>query len=220
MIEKRSITIDNTDSEIETRSEVAADGKRFIMGYFALNNSNSVKITEKINGNIVTFTERIAPEAFTETDFSDVIYTVEHSFSRPIARTNANLQLKVTDRGLFARAEIPSEADATTEQNDLIKYVNQKIIRSNSFAFKVGADSWEKRGGELYRTISKITKVVDLTSTVQPAYPETFVFSRSLDENAIKEIEDESSKNEIKEPDTVTPSIDFDFQMMKKRILE
>src|SRR5687767_4373498 len=138
MIERRNFTG-------ETRTEKDETGKRYIMGYFALNNSDSVKITERINGNMITFTERIQPDAFKEADLSEVIYTVEHNPSRPIARTGANLKLSFTERGLFGRAEIPSENEATNEQNDLIKYVDQKIIRGNSFAFKVSGDEWFKK---------------------------------------------------------------------------
>lgn len=224
MIERRNITIE--DPELETRSEVSEDGKRYIMGYFSVNNSNSVLITErdKKTGQLRTFTERISATAFSEADLSNVVYTVEHSMARPIARTGANLKLQVTDKGLFARAEIPNENEATTEQNDLIKYVNQKIIRSNSFAFVVpdGGDEWYRANGMLYRTINKINRVVDITSTISPAYPDTYVVSRSLDETQIKEIdsaepevrtEDESVIDELEKE-----AIEFEFLKLKGNI--
>ena len=232
MIERRNLTITD-DPELETRSEVTADGKRSIMGYFAVNNSNSVLITErdKKTGQLRTFTERINPTAFSEADLSNVVYTVEHSMSRPIARTGANLKVQVTDKGLFARAEIPNEQEATTEQNDLIKYVNQKIIRSNSFAFVVpeNGDEWYRQNGLLFRTINKIDRVVDITSTIAPAYPDTYVFSRSLDEDSIKDLDSvEHERTENANTDNVAISetvvneeqnelekINMDFEFLK-----
>jgi uncharacterized protein len=213
MIEKRFINIE--DPEVETRSETAEDGKRYIMGYFSLANSPSVQITERINGNLVTFTETIDPRAFQDADLSSVIYNVEHNNARPIARTGANLELKVTERGLFARAEIPAERDATTEQNDLLKYIDQRIIRANSFAFTVaeGGDEWQRRDGQLFRNINRIKRVFDITSTTSPAYPDTFVFTRSLDESQIHEVKPgaEQPKNEI-------DVIDLEFLILKSKV--
>jgi HK97 family phage prohead protease len=215
MIERRNFDGD----QIETRTETAENGKRYIMGYFALNNSDSVKITERINGQLVTFTERIKPDAFAEADLSEVIYNVEHNPSRPIARTGANLTLSFTERGLFGKAEIPNEAEATTEQNDLFKNVQQKIIRGNSFAFKVASDEWYKQDGELYRNITKVSKVVDVTSTLMPAYSDTFIFTRSLDETAVKEVNntEEEKGNVMAGFDKEVIDVDFQFSLLKHR---
>jgi HK97 family phage prohead protease len=216
-IERRSIDIEYSDNdEIATRSGVEENGQRYIMGYFALTNSNSRKITERINGNLVTFTERIHPDAFKEADMSTIVYTVEHDLNRPIARTGANLDLKFTDKGLFARAVIPAEPDATSTQNDLLKNINQKIIRSNSFAFGVKNDSWERIDGELYRSIDKISRVLDITSTISPAYESTYVFTRSLSDDQIKEVTPEQiteTKPELNEIEK--DSIDFEFLKLK-----
>lgn len=222
-IERRFISIEDVaeNEDLTTRAEKAEDGKRYIMGYFSLANSNSVQITERINGELRTFFERISPDAFINADLSDVIYNVEHNISRPIARTGANLQLKVTEKGLFARAELPAENEATTEQNDLYKNVQQKIIRGNSFAFRVLEDEWYRQDGELFRNIKSIGRVVDITSTVSPAYPDTFVFNRSLNEDEIKEIETEKQE-EIKEPEQVVfdrsvIDTDFEFSLLKSK---
>lgn len=215
MIERRYID----DAElIETRSETDSTGKRYIMGYFALKNSPSVRLTERINGEIRSFTETIAPDAFTESDLSNVIYTIEHNPQRIIGRSGANTQLSFTDKGLFAKTEIPEESRATTEQNDLIKNIDQKIIRGNSFAFKVENDTWHRNNsGELFRTITKIGKIVDITSTIAPAYPDTFVFTRSLDESEIKEVktEDKSEETQPETFDKETFDLNFQLELLK-----
>lgn len=223
-IERRNFLIDNDNDELTTRAEKSEDGKRFIMGYFALKQSDSVMITERINGKIETFTERIAPDAFNEADLSEVLYNVEHDPTRPIARTNANLDIKITERGLFARAEIPSEDEATTDQNNLFRNIQQKIIRGNSFAFRVLKDEWYRSEGQLYRNIQRIGKVVDITSTVSPAYGDTFVFTRSLNENEIREMEQEQKEtaNEPEQPEPVVLDrsvieTDFEFSLLKNK---
>ena len=220
-IERRYITGD----EIETRSETSEDNKRYIMGYFAVKQANSVKITERINGELKTFTERIAPDAFDSSDLSDVIYTVEHDPTRPVARSGANLKISFNDKGLFARAEFPAESDSTTEQNDLIKNVNQGIIRGNSFAFRVEKDTWYRKDGELYRDINKIGKIVDITSTISPAYNDTYVFTRSLNEAEIVDVTETETQPEtqpepVPEPvvyDAETVDIDFKISLLKSK---
>lgn len=214
MIERRFIT--NTD-DIETRAETDADGKRTIMGYFALIRSDSVPMWEWINGTFQEYTERISPDAFKETDISDVVYLVEHNQNRVVARTGANLKLEVTEKGIFARATIPAAGESTSEQEDLVRNVSQRIIRANSFAFTLreGDYEWYRTDGKLFRDIKRISKIHDLTSTLSPAYPETWVAKRTLNENEIVE------KPVVESPevpvvfDKSVIDLDFEFSLLR-----
>lgn len=187
MIERRHFNIDENGIEIRAEQDTET-GKRYIVGYYAVKNSDSVKMTEYINGQLKEFTERIMPEAFDSADMTNVIYTVEHNLNRVIGRTGANTELQVDEKGLFARTEIPTESDSTDEQNNLIKNIQQKIIKGNSFAFRVDKDRWYRdASGELFRDILKIKRIVDITSTLSPAYQETAVLvKRSLNESEIE----------------------------------
>ena len=188
MIERRYIELTG-DKDLETRVQNEdGENKRYVIGYASLKGS-STKITERINGSIRTFTETISPTAFNDADISMVYHLLEHDRNRPVGKTGANTTVQITDRGLFYRTEIPVDR-ATTEQLDLLKNVEQGIIRGASFAFKIGqgGEKWERRNGELYRTIENISKVVDITSTIEGAYDDAFTFTRSLDETQIQEI--------------------------------
>jgi HK97 family phage prohead protease len=208
MIERRFIEFN--DPQYESRIEKAEDGKRYIMGYAALKNS-STKITERINGQLLTFTETIGERAFDKADMTSVFHLVEHNPNRIIGRTGVNTTVSLTDKGLFFRTEINPE-HATTEQLDLLKNVELGLIKGASFGFRLSKEGqvWEKRNGELFRTITNFSKVFDVTSTIAGAYDSAFTFTRSLDESEMKEIQTEQPANDI-EKDV------FEFEFIKLR---
>lgn len=220
MIERRYIN----EEQIETRSEIdSSTGARVIMGYYAVKNSPSVKMTERINGELRTYTEKINPSAFDDVDLSTVFYTVEHDPSRIIARSGVNLELSFNEKGMFGKATIPDSSLATSEQENLYRNIQQGIVKGNSFAFKVapGGDVWYRKNGELFREINKLQKIVDVTSTVMPAYSDSFVFTRSLNEADIKEIETEHKEQTQPEPihefDKETIELDFEMSLLKAK---
>ena len=59
---------------------------------------------------------------------------------------------------------------------------------ASSFAFTVGSDSWEKReDGSYLRTINSIKELFDVSPVWQPAYSDTSVDTRGLDQLRDKE---------------------------------
>lgn len=186
MIEQRTIlTNDNISGDtITLRAAVNEQGQKEIIAYAALFNSESREITEKVNGQILTFTETISRDAFANTIFDDVLYLVDHRADKLIARQSAkNLEIYVTDTGLMFRAILPD----TTLANDLYNNILAGNYSQNSFAFRVKKDEWYKRDGKLYRNILEISQVTDVSTCVNGAYPETFLATRSLDLDAIED---------------------------------
>lgn len=59
----------------------------------------------------------------------------------------------------------------TTYANDLIELMRRGDVNQSSFAFLVGRDRWEKRNGKNVRIIEKVSRLIDVSPVVLPAYP-------------------------------------------------
>lgn len=212
-IERRNISVQEiTDPELEMRAGTDETGKRFIEGYASLFNLESRTITEKINGQTRSFIEVIKPTAWIGTDMTDVQYNVNHDPYKMVARTAAkNLQVRATDKGLWFRASIPN----TTTASDLYEDIKVGNYRENSFAFVVKQDSWENRGGMLYREIVSIDRLHDVSSVLRGAYQADILFTRSLPEEVINPAVEEPKVEPAPaaEPTFDVATADLDFQM-------
>jgi HK97 family phage prohead protease len=211
MIERRNIITDNTE-ETETRAEAQADGTKYIMGYAALVNSASRPITENINGRNVTFIEKIDQRAFDNAVIDDIVYLIDHDPSKLVGRQGANLEVKKTDRGLFFKNKVID----TTISRDLYTAIQERLYKENSFAFKVQKDEWYKVDGQLHRNIKEIAQVVDISTTIKGVYAEPFIFTRSLNEEEIKEIVQEQTI-EVVISETEKDSVDIEFLRLKSK---
>ena len=164
-------------------TEIRADKEsRMIEGYALKFNTES----RDLGG----FIESIAPEALNEADISEVIARTDHDSGKLLARTESGtLQLEVDEVGLLYRFEAPN----TTAGNDLLEYVSRGDISGSSFAFTVKSDTWKngQKGEPARRTINSIEKLYDVSPVVTPAYPDTSVARRSMEE-ALKETQEEA----------------------------
>ena len=147
------------------------------------------------------YKEQVAPEAFNDTDMSDVILQFDHE-GRVFARTsNQTLELSVDNHGLLVEADL-SLTEATRE---LYEEIKKGLITKMSFGFTVDEDKEEitrtADGKELYlRTINKIGKLYDVSVVSIPANDGTEVSARSLVDGVIakrsQEIEEQKRKEE------------------------
>ncbi len=131
------------------------------------------------------FTEEISPRAFDEADMSDVVLNFNHDNSLLLAGTrNGSLSLDVRDDGLFQSASIIN----TTQGEDVIKLVENGLIRSMSFCFSIadGGEEWTTRNGKEHRTVTKIDRLYDVSLVTFPAYPQTSAWMRNGDDLADK----------------------------------
>jgi uncharacterized protein len=142
-------------------------------------------IFDKESRDLGGFIEVIDRSALDGADMSDVIARTDHNNSYVLARTSAGtLDLTVDAKGLLYRFDAPN----TTAGNDLIENVRNGNIPASSFAFTIGGDKWEKRDGKHYRTITSFKKIYDVAPVVEPAYPDTTVAARSLEEQKKEEV--------------------------------
>lgn len=130
--------------------------------------------------------ETIARGAFDKTDFTDVLFDVNHDLDRiPLARSrnntaNSTLQLGLDDMGLNVRATLDIENN--TEAKALYSCIKRGDISGMSFIFDVSDDEWTGMDTDMpSRTIRSIGKVYEVSAVSMPAYSGTDISARGSD---------------------------------------
>jgi hypothetical protein len=133
------------------------------------------------------FFERIMPGAFVDTITEDDIRCLfNHDMNYPLGRVSAgNLELQEDETGLGMRCK-PTD---TTYSRDLKVNIAANVVKEQSFSFFIKDRKkdqiWESRienGIEkLYRTILRC-RVMDVSPVTYPAYEDTDVSVRCIDE--------------------------------------
>jgi len=157
----------------EMRVERQEDGPTKLCGYAAVFNSMS----EYLGG----FRERVKPWAFAEAlKDSDVRCLFNHDPNIVLGRQKSgSLQLREDEKGLYMEVELPD----TQAARDIAVLVERGDITQQSFSFTVAPDgeTWEELDdGTALRTLTKISRLYDVSPVVFPAYPETDVALRSM----------------------------------------
>lgn len=163
------------EGEVELR-EATEDSPGKLVGYAAVFNKKS----EDLGG----FREVIKPGAFSSSlgTTPDVRALVEHSggLSTIGRTTNDTLQLTEDRKGLKAEITPPD----TQTGRDVLELVRRGDLSQMSFAFTVrdGGDMWEtNKSGNVLRTLTDVD-LFDVSVVAYPAYPDTTVAKRSLEE--------------------------------------
>lgn len=140
--------------------------------------------------------EQIAPTAFETCDMSDVIMQYDH-MGRVFARNkNGTLTLSVDSIGL----KIVADLGGTDIGRSLYQEIKGGYTDKMSFAFRVGEDNkvytedHENDFEECIRTITKITKLYDVSAVSLPANDMTTISARRFSDGVIEEIKAERLK--------------------------
>ncbi len=166
--------------------------------------------------------ETIARGAFDRTDFSDVLFSINHDLSRiPLARSrnntqNSTLYLKIDDQGLGTRAVL--DVENNSEAKALYGSVGRGDISGMSYIFVVRKDEWTELDSDYpKRMITDVAKVYEVSAVSFPANPGTDISTRSQDalESAKKVLE--SARARAKEPDS---SAELELEKIKTEIYE
>ncbi|MDQ7095950.1 HK97 family phage prohead protease [Desulfosporosinus sp. PR] len=145
--------------------------------------------------------ETIARGSFDNTDFTDVLFSINHDLSKiPLARSrnnnaNSTLQLQVDDQGLSTRAALDTENNS--EAKALHSAVERGDINGMSFIFSVRNDEWTGLDTDMpSRTITDIAKVYEVSAVSFPAYTGTDISARDATalESAKKVLENARAK--------------------------
>lgn len=170
---------------VETRASEGDDGKITIVGKPVVFNAKT-----DIGG---WWEESIAPGAIDEKTLRDVRFLVNHDFSGiPLARSrrnnkNSTMRLSIAPDGIDMEADLDPNNPKAVELNSAIE---RGDISGMSFAFVVDGERWDELGSDYpKRTITHIAEICEVSAVTWPAYEQTSISSRSL-ENGKKSLEE------------------------------
>lgn len=160
------------------------------------------------------YDEIIERGALTDTDLRDVRFLVNHNTDMiPLARSrnnneNSTMQMVVDDDGLRIRVDLDTENNA--EAKNLYSAVSRGDIDGMSFMFKVDGDKWDDQESDHpTRTITAISKVFEVSAVTFPAYEQTSIQARGLDEAL------ESAKSSLESARAEARAIERKKQLIK-----
>ena len=190
-------------SSFERRSE--DDGEKTVTGYATTFNQPYELYRDAFDGFVYIVREQVDPEAFKETEMSDVIMQYDHE-GRVFARTsNKTLELDPDEHGLHIRANL----GGTELGRQLFEEIEGGYTTKMSFGFRVGKDKRERTEEQdsetgvttitILRTILEISKLYDVSAVSLPANDATSISARSFGEGVIEEVKKEILDRENRE---------------------
>ena len=170
-------------AQMETRT--AEDGAMIVEGYATTFNQPYELWRDKE----MTVNEQVDPNAFAETDMTDVIMQYDHE-GRVFARiANGTLVIEPDEHGLRIRANL----GGTEIGRQLFEEIQGGYTNKMSFGFTVtGAERKTTKGEEghitVLRTITKIGKLYDVSAVSLPANDATEISARNIGDGLITEV--------------------------------
>lgn len=171
---------------VMVRALGADDGKRekrfdteyYVEGYASTFNDPYV-LFEDYDGN--EYREIIAPTAFADADMSDVIMQFDHSGKVLARMSNGTLVVEPDEHGLFVAADLSRSQAA----RDLYEEITNGLVTRMSWAFMIAADEYDRETRTT--TITRVTKVYDVSAVSLPADPNTEISARNLLDGVIEQ---------------------------------
>ena len=169
--------------QVELRA-ASENEKPKVRGYAAVYNRES----ENLGSENYQFREIIEPGAFDDVLKDDVRALLNHDPNFILARSKngeGTLTIGTDDTGLYYEFDAPD----TQAGRDLTESLKRGDIDQSSFSFTVSKEgqTWEERqegDGPTFirRTITKVSRLFDVSPVTYPAYPDATVALRSLQE--------------------------------------
>ncbi len=128
------------------------------------------------------FIERIAPGAFKNAlKKSDVRALFNHDSNIILGRMSAGtLELKEDKKGLFMSVTPP---DTQLIRDMVLSPIERGDVTQQSFGFNIKSDEWKDLDKDIpTRTILEVNELFDVSPVTFPAYPDTDVALRSLED--------------------------------------
>ena len=175
--EIRVLGLDVSGLQVEKRE----DGNPKISGYAAIFNSDSEDMG---------FVERIKPGAFKKAlRKSDVRALFNHDANLIFGRSGVNLKMKEDKTGLFMEVSpLTTSTYKMVEEN-----IQSGLVTQQSFAFTVEEDEWNEDFTK--RTINKVGQIFDVSPVTYPAYADTTVALRSMEDKKKAITEDDGNES-------------------------
>ena len=176
--------------ELRAAADGAQESGRTVFGYAAKFNVRS----QNLGSSDWQFFETIAPGAFDDVLLDDVRALFNHEAELILARSKGGvgtLKIGIDTTGLWYEFDAPE----TQVGNDLLVSLRRGDIDQSSFSFMVdcaGQSFVESKIGDgpniVERTITKFSRLLDVSPVTYPAYEETEVDCRSLAEVVAKNL--------------------------------
>lgn len=129
------------------------------------------------------FNEIIERGAFDETDFSDVLFFINHNIDKiPLARSRRNngsstMTITTDDQGVSMNSLV--DVENHYEARALYSAVGRGDIKGMSFMFRIKEQKWENLDSDMpTRRILKVAKVFEVSAVNFPAYEGTDIDAR------------------------------------------
>ena len=156
----------------EAEIRMSEDGKTLI-GYAAVYNRRSLDLGG--------FVEVIQCGAFDDLLNSNIDVIARYNHDQNIVlgrRSSGTLQLYSDSKGLLYKLLMPET------RADISELIRRGDVRGSSFAFSVKKEdqTWDRTQTPQVRSISRFSGLFDVGPVVTPAYPDTTVAMRSLQE--------------------------------------
>lgn len=157
-----------TDSEREKRIE----SDYYVEGYASTFNDPYVLWQDPWDG--TEYREIISPDAFVDTDMSDVIMQFDHCGDVLARMSNGTLIVEPDKHGLFIAADL-SKSDSARKR---FEEVDNGLVTRMSWAFTIGASEYDR--DTRTTTITRVKKIYDVSAVSLPADPNTEISARNL----------------------------------------
>ena len=202
-VETRFLSPQNNEMRIE------GEEKRKIVGYAA---------KYGIFADLGWFKEKIQEGAFDDVLADDIRCLKNHDMNLILGRTKSGtLKLETNSTGLKFYNDVPD----TTTGRDAIEEIKRGDITGCSFSFIVGEQSWkyfEDKNQLPERTIVKIQKLLDVGPVTFPAYTDTIVAARSMEEfrkNKVSNLDEFEIADSIKQAANTELTFEQKFEYEK-----
>ena len=126
--------------------------------------------------------ECISSRALVGADMSDVIFQLNHEGPVMARQRNGTLELLPDEHGLGIRANL----SGSQYGRDLYEAIANGLIDRMSWAFLIADDGWEWDPETRVSTITKISKVFDVSAVSRPADEDTEIHARSYLDGVIE----------------------------------
>lgn len=178
---------------LRVRSDAAASDKRIQSDYYVegyASTFNDPYTLFECSG--VEYKEIVSPDAFSETDMSDVILQYNHDGKVLARMSNGTLIVEPDEHGLFVAADL-SGCQASRE---LYEEIQSGLVTRMSWGFTISASEYDRDTHT--ETLTKIKKIYDVSAVSIPADPNTEISARNLLDGEIERARAECARNRNK----------------------
>lgn len=178
---------------LRVRSDAAASDKRIQSDYYVegyASTFNDPYTLFECSG--VEYKEIVSPDAFSETDMSDVILQYNHEGKVLARMSNGTLIVEPDEHGLFVAADL-SGCQASRE---LYEEIQSGLVTRMSWGFTISASEYDRDTHT--ETLTKIKKIYDVSAVSIPADPNTEISARNLLDGEIERARAECARNRNK----------------------